>query len=306
MKALIVGATGFIGRALVEGLLCQNTEVIVLIRDKSELIPEWKSRVTFAICPEDRITDLHRYCTETDIDIFYNLAWHGVSGALRSDYDVQISNIKYCCDAVIGAKKLKCKRYVYAGSIMEYEAMCFVKEPGAVPSTNVLYSTAKLSADFMTKIIANSVGIEFVGLLISNIYGEGEKSERFLNTVVRKMLCNETINMTQGTQMYDFIHISDAVDEIILTAERGTPNNAYYIGNSFQRPLREFVLEIKDILNSESLINFGAVVSNQGTLQYTEFDTKQIESEFGYKPKVNFKEGIKRLADSILERDENQ
>lgn len=306
MKVIVVGATGFIGRALVERLLNQNTEVIVLIRDKKELVPEWESRVTFVICPEDRIKDLQQYCTATNIDIFYNLAWHGVSGELRKDYDIQINNIRYCCDAVIAASKLKCKRYVYAGSIMEYEAMQFVKEQGAVPSPNTLYSTAKLSADFMTKIVANSVGIEYVGLLISNIYGEGEKPGRFLNTVVRTMLCNETINMTKGTQMYDFIHISDAVDEIILAAERGTPNNAYYIGNSSQRPLREFVLEIKDILNSKSLINFGAVVSNQGTLQYTEFDTKQVESEFGYVPKVSFKQGIKRLADSILKRDENQ
>ena len=110
---------------------------------------------------------------------------------------------------------------------------------------------------------------------------------------------NERIEMTHGNQLYDFIYMADAVEEIILCAEKGKSNHSYYIGNSKQRPLKEFVLEAKEVLKSTSQIDFGAVEFNGVELTYIEFDTGKVERELGYVPKVSFKQGIKHLQESM-------
>lgn len=299
MKVIVSGATGFIGRSLVKRLLEKDYEVIVLLRDESRVVAEWTNQVRFIICPNSQIKNLQQVCPDRDIDIFFQFAWHGTAGALRQDYEVQLENIRYCCDSVLGANKVGCKRYVYAGSIMEYEAMQYITSQGCSPSLNNIYSTAKLSAGFLTKIIANATEMEYVSVIISNIYGPGEKSARFLNTIVRKMLNNEAIDMTHGKQLYDFIYITDAVEEIILSAQQGVNNHSYYVGNSKQRALKEFVLEARKVLESKSVVNFGMIELSGAMLTYKEFDTEKIERELGYVPKVSFEQGIKFLKKAI-------
>ena len=299
MKAIVAGATGFVGTNLVKRLLEKGYEVIVLVNTCNKQLPDWSQAVRVLECPSEKICNLDEICPDRDVDVFYNLAWHGTAGILRGDYDAQLRNIKYCCDSVVGAKKIGCKRYLYAGSIMEYEAMNSIPCNELKPSINTIYSVAKLTADFMLKVLANHTGLEYISVIISNIYGPNERSPRFLNTIIRKMMANERIEMTHGKQLYDFIYMSDAVEEIILCGEKGKPNHFYYIGNSKQRPLKEFVLEAKNIIKSDSKIDFGAVEFNGVELTYTEFDTGKVERELGYVPKVSFKQGIKHLQESM-------
>lgn len=301
MKAIVAGATGFVGKSLVERLLEKKYEVIVLLRDERQVHEAWRDKVRFVVCPNERIKDLDEVCADRDVDIFFQFAWHGTSGVLRQDYEEQLANVRYCCDSVMGADKLGCKRFVYAGSIMEYEAMQYIPKQGAAPGRNTIYSAAKLSAGFMTKILTNATRMEYVNVIISNIYGPGEKSARFLNTIVRKMMSGETIDMTHGRQLYDFIYITDAVEEIILSAEQGKANYAYYIGHSKQKPLREYVEQAKAILKSQSEIRFGAVELTGAMLTYEEFDTEKVERELGYIPQISFEQGIRYLENAIEE-----
>lgn len=75
----------------------------------------------------------------------------------------------------------------------------------------------------MAKIVSVNAEIEYINVIISNIYGAGEESERFFNTTLRKMMNHEKIPLTHGEQMYDFIYVSDAVRAIILAGK--TVNN---------------------------------------------------------------------------------
>lgn len=299
MKAIVAGATGFVGTNLVNRLLEKEYEVIVLVNTSNKQLPDWSQAVRVLECPGEKICNLDKICPDRDVDVFFNLAWHGTAGILRQDYDAQLSNVKYCCDSVVGARKIGCKKYLYAASIMEYEAMKSIPCDEVKAPINTIYSVAKLTADFMLKILTNDKGVEYISVIISNIYGQNEKSPRFLNTIIHKMLANERIEMTHGNQLYDFIYMSDAVEEIILCAEKGKPNHAYYIGNSKQRPLKEFVLEAKKVLRSDSQIDFGAVEFNGVELTYTEFDTEKVERELGYIPKISFEQGVKYLQEAI-------
>lgn len=306
MKTVVTGATGFVGKWLVEELLKQGNAVTIIVRNKKSIPTAWTSRVTVIEATLDILSSLKQEdFPEKKADIFFHLAWDGTSGYDRADTCKQLKNVAYTCDAVHLASQLGCSRFVNAGSIMEYEAMAYVPAKDTAPGMGYIYSTAKLTADYMAKTVANKEQLTYINAVISNIYGVGEKSARFLNTTLRKMLCNEDIPLTHGKQSYDFIYIEDAVKAIILAGKDGSKNCAYYIGNPQQRPLRDFIEEMKFVLGSSSNLKFGEVPFTGPMLEYETLGMASL-TELGFVPQVSFAEGIRRTQQWITEVEHEQ
>ncbi len=301
MKAIITGATGFAGKWLVDELLSQGDDITVIVRDKGRVPKEWAGSVHIVEAPLGQLQLLEADdFTGGDSDIFFHFAWDGTSGDRRADISLQLHNVEFACEAVGLAKRLHCRRFVNAGSIMEYEAMQYVPSDGSKPGMGNIYSTAKLAADFMSKAMASQAGLEYINAVISNIYGPGERSARFLNATLRKMLKNEEVPLTHGEQLYDFIYASDAAKAIVLAAKNGVGNTSYYIGNARQRKLREFIIQMKETLGSKSTLLFGKVPFSGPMMDYQELDTKRVE-KLGFMPQVGFAHGINLTREWILE-----
>ena len=299
MRIAVTGATGFVGKWLVKTLVQQNNEVVALIRNLNKTSEEW-SEIPAIRCIQCGMSDYEGISVENigHVDAFYNFAWAATSGKDRADDKLQINNIQYACNAVRLANRLGAKRFINAGSIMEYESFYgLISE--AKPSPNSIYSIAKLTEDFMCKTLANSLGLTYINVIISNIYGVGETSVRFVNTTLRKMLNNEDIDLSDCTQFYDFIYASDAAEAICLAGNKGKNNYSYYIGNNEPKKLKEFVIQMRDSINSSSKLTFG-VFPTTSILTYKEFNTHALSDEFGFKPKISFPEGIKLTAEWIL------
>lgn len=226
-----------------------------------------------------------------NVDVFFHFAWAGTSGMERADVEMQMKNVQYTYNVVKFAAEIGCKKFVNAGSIMEYEVMKNIPVDGIKPGSGTIYSTAKLTADFMAKIISTQLEISYINVIISNIYGVGERSARFLNSTLLKMLQGETIALTHGRQMYDFIYVTDAVKAIILVSKKGNVNESYYIGNRKPRPLKDFIIEMKEVVGSNSKLEFGKIPHNGIGLNYNEFDTGKLET-LQFVPKISFRDGI--------------
>lgn len=299
---IVTGATGFLGRAFVNWVLKENEKVIVIVRDKHHAINLWEDKVEIIerdLADVGSITNKHLGLSANDEKILVHFAWDGTSGDKRALEVTQLNNVRASCALIRKARELNCQRFIYAGSIMEYEAMKTIVPDSQRPSRNTIYSIAKLTADFMLKTIAADIGIDYLSIIISNIYGPGEVSRRFLNNVVRSLIKNEPLKLTEGLQPYDFIYSDDAMRMIKAAADWGNPFESYYIGNSMQRPLRDFVIEAKKTVNSSSELLFGAVPFTGQALDYTEFDCRKME-KLGIVPEVSFSEGIRRTADWVL------
>lgn len=298
---IVTGATGFLGRAFVNWLLEKNEKIIVIVRDKYAAMDIWGDGVDIIerdLADVGSITKRH-IGNDDNEKIMVHFAWDGTSGDKRALEMTQLNNVRMSCELIRKAKDLGCKRFINAGSIMEYEAMKTVKTDDEYPDRNTMYSIAKLTADFMMKTIAADIDIDYVNVIISNIYGPGEVSRRFLNNVVRALMKNETLSLTEGYQAYDFIYADDAMRMIKAVAEKGRPFESYYIGNAVQRPLREFVIDAKNITGSSSKLQFGAIPFKGQALDYHEFDCNKM-SQLGIEPEVSFEEGIRRTINWIL------
>ncbi len=303
-KAIVTGANGFVGSAVCKALSVQAVEVIAIIRNEEENIQPICELPGLRIVYAD-LADFRRLAeiiTDRDIDILYHFAWVGSAGPLRGNPEIQLNNAKYTLDTVEACSEMGCKRFVFASSIMEYEieaAMATDETPGI----NTLYCSAKIAADYMARTVAGSHGIDYIRAVISNIYGPGETSPRLINTSLRKMLKGEHCAFSAGEQMYDFIYITDAAETFLKIGESGIPNRTYYIGSQKPRPLKEYLLEMRDCVDPDIRIGLGELPFNGVTLTYREFDTDAVKKDTGFIPEISFSEGIKRTICWIKENE---
>ena len=300
-KAIVTGATGFLGSWLVKELISHDIQTIAVIRsDESDVsILQNEDKIRVVICPFAEYHKLPILILDRDIDVFFHLAWAGTSAMHRSDIKLQLNNLQAACNAVKAASEIGCSKFVNAGSIMEYEAMQYIPEDTIESGLNNIYSIAKSSAYFMAKSLAVSLNLPYINAVISNIYGAGEKSARFINSTLRKFIKHEKTLFTHGNQMYDFLYVTDAVRAFYLIGEKGKPYTNYYIGNSKPYPLRQFVIMMKDIVDKNIIVTFGEIPIQGASLTYQEFDSTKLEMELGFKAYVTFEEGIKKTVQWI-------
>ena len=136
---------------------------------------------------------------------------------------------------------------------------------------------------------------------MSNVYGPGEYSPRLINTTIRKIIRGEHCAFSSGTQKYDFIYIDDAINAFIKIGELGKNNKTYYIGSLNPKPLKKFLLELRDVVDKNAEMGFGEMEFNGVSLTYNEFNINAIKDDTGLIPLIEFKDGIKRTADWIRE-----
>ena len=303
-KAIVTGATGFIGRFLVKELLQNNVEVFAVDRVG---VP-WNSLDGLPIhkieCDLSNISELPSMISENNIDSIFHIAWQGVSDADAKSYDVQLKNVRATLELIEAAHQMNIPSFLMAGSIHELEVK--IEMDSCVPVLNLvnMYKTSKLAAHWMGKSLAGNYGIRFLCPLIINAYGEQENSARLINSFIRKVLNNESPDLSDGTQLYDFVHVSDIAHALYLVAEKGVDGKDYIIGSGNAKPLRNFLMEAGDIVNEirggeQVPLGFGKHKGKAIYLPKEAFDTSSLVDDTGFQPQISFKDGIKRTVEWV-------
>lgn len=302
MKAIVTGANGFIGKQLINGLLNRNYKIVALdIRFDDSLLSN--KNVTCINVLDKEVLELVSLIPADNYNCFFHLAWAGTSGPNRANYEMQLNNVKLACQYVELCSRIGCKRFLYASSINEMETYEYLQSDDIEPSGGYIYGTGKLAAHLMGETVAKTNNIDFIPVIITNIYGIGEKSARMIYTSIVKLINGEHCSFTEGFQTYDFIYITDAINSIVEVSEKGKPFNRYYIGSGEPKPLREFLLTMRDIVDPKAELGLGDIPFKGIDISYNQFDLKKVEKDTGYKNEISFENGIKMTADWIRNGD---
>lgn len=302
-KALVTGANGFIGSALVRELAENGVEVLAL--DREGCNGNVSPKASFMAFDLSCLSEVTERLKEWQPDIYFHLGWFGMSGDTRGDVSVQLRNVEWTLNALRQAKEIGCKRFVCAGSIMEYETFAAVTKQGNRPGSGFVYGTAKLAAHSLCSIEAAGLGIDLVWAEVTNAYGVGEISPRLINSTIRKIIKNEPLQFTSGTQNYDFVYIDDVARAFRLIGENGKPFCHYLIGSSNAKPLREFVLDIKEAVAPDKEFIFGDVPFTGVNLPTETFDCSLTERDTGFKAEISFADGIRKTMKWLQKKEQN-
>lgn len=304
-KVILTGATGFVGNAVLRELIKNNIYVIAISRsDSPKNIPD-SDLVRYISCDLSEMNSLVNKISDKDIDTFYHFAWNGSAGPARADTNLQLKNAQWTIDSLNVAKELGCNRFVAAGSIMEHETIAAAYTQGNKPGLGYIYGSGKLVAHTMAVSVAASIGIDLIWAEITNAYGIGELSARMVNTTLRKIIHGENPQFTAGTQNYDFVYIDDVARAFYLIGKNGKPFNDYLIGSSTARPLKEFLLEMKNSVAPNLDFIFGDVPFTGVDLPLEKYDCRKTEEDTGFKASISFAEGTRCTIEWLKEVEKN-
>ena len=296
-NVIITGADGFVGSYTVNYFLEQGCRVLALdMGEKPNRLGE-HPRLTYAQCDISDAAALEAAAQSGNYDTFIHFAWAGSAGPARVDYNLQMKNALTTVECLKTAKKLGCKRFVCAGSIMEKEVEAAVHDQGSRPGMGYIYGMGKHIAHCLCKSVAADIGIELVWPMITNAYGAGELSPRFVNTTIRKIIQGEPLQFTADTQNYDFVYVTDVARAFYLIAKHGRPFCEYMIGSSTARPLKEFIIEMVRSLAPDRQPIFGDIPFTGTNMPLSTFDCTDTERDCGFRAEVSFAEGTRMTMD---------
>ena len=290
-KVIITGAGGFIGGALTKKLLDKG--ITVYGADISgNMLEKFSKYENFVpvIADFSKYEDMHEMIKD-DIDVFYHFAWQGY-GKDTQNFDVQIKNVIAAEKACESAVKIGCKKFVFACSSYEYQ----MNETNGEIGYCSIYGAAKTASKSFVRTTAHRAGMKFCGVIFTNVFGVGDRSNRSTNSIIKQLLNGENLRSTKGDTIYDWSYIDDVVDGLYAVGECGNDGEEYYIGSNCLRPFKDIISDVRDILSPKSTIEFGAFEDNT-YVDYTYIDIYKLYRDTGFYPKCDFKESILKTAE---------
>lgn len=292
-SAIITGANGFVGTALVKELSIRGMSITAVVRNEQSDVAEIQGLpgVQIVSCSMEELEKLPDQ-VQKGADVFYHLAWSGSTGPARGDYELQLTNAKWVLDAVDVAAKLGCRKFVGAGTLAELDVNAYIPMDGSTPNPVSCYGVAKITAHYMSKVKCNHLGIDHCWAYLSNTYGIGNYTSNFVNFAAKLMIEGRPADFTLGKQPYDFVHISDTVQGLCCIGAAGKKNHAYYIGSGVVTQLKEYIKQIRDAVDPSIQLNLGAIPFNGTAQPESVFDCSKLMEDTGYAPHVSFQDGI--------------
>ncbi len=261
---LVTGATSFIGQYLIAELLNDSNNIIYALvrpnsKHKNNLI-KFKN-VNIIEIDMKNIAILPQKINK--IDICFHLAWDGTRTLERYDEKLQQSNYMNSIALYDALVKLECKVFIGIGSQAEYGFNDGIITEETETKPNTAYGKYKLFV--CNKIMESSLkdNIRFIWGRVFSIYGKGDNDNTLLMTSIKRMKNNEVIDMTLGTQYWNYLYVEDLAKILVILAKNIKAHGIYNLASDDTRKLKFYIEEIKNILKSKSIVNFGAVPYRQ-------------------------------------------
>ena len=299
-KAIITGPTGAVGVSLIQELLAYDYEVTAVCRRGSKRISSIPSNTHVRIveCNQSELLSLVQEL-DSDYDVFYHFSWDGTYGATRQNIPLQLDNIKATIDAVELAKALNCKVFVGAGSQSEFGHIDGVLHPFMPCNPDNGYGIAKLAAGQLSRILCQQYGIRHEWCRIISLYGPYDGEHTLIMSTILKLLRKEELNFTKGDQVWDYIYNKDAARAFRLVAEKGKDGSIYCFGSGKTRFLRDYITAMRDVIDEEAVLNFGAIDYYPNQVMHLEPDISNLKEDTGFSPVYSFESGIKETIDWV-------
>ena len=196
MRALITGASGFVGEHLSKRLSKMGWELCLLPREQLES----GKKINF------------------EADYIFHLAAYGQMIHQRDDVDeIYNTNVNKLLKLLKATNHIKYKGFINIGTSSEYGKKARLMKEKDLLEPDFFYASSKAAGTLLCLAWAKTFNKPIVTVRPFSIYGPGEAEFRFIPTIIRSGIESREIKLTEG--VHDWIYIQDFIDALLIAAK---------------------------------------------------------------------------------------
>lgn len=301
-KILITGASGFVGRNLVEYIVREGSgKVIAALRNPEAA--DWIQQLDCEVVQLDLCDtqNLRAVLKTYQPDYIINCAAYGVNPTDRDPGRAFQINVQMPIEILRTSAEIGVKRFVQIGSCSEYG-----KVGGRINENQPLdpigiYATTKAAASLLLLGAAAAANMDVVVLRLFNMWGKFELPHRLVQKIALSGKENRMIDLSEGCQIRDFSFAQEVVWAIskLTLYEQSLPHQVFNIGTGDGITVREFATVVARELKVDHLLNFGAVPMRTDEVSSHIADVTRLRGVLGDTPKRINNKQISSLFSSV-------
>ncbi len=298
-RAVITGASGFVGSVLARALVEMGHEVHLILRPHHQ---PWRLRSLAAdvrrheAALEDR-DGLERILRSVKPDWVFHLAAHGAYPQ-QTDLDRMIAtNFLGTVNLVLAALEVGFEVFVNTGSSSEYGFKDHAPSEADRLEPNSHYAVTKASATLFCRHTAVAHGVRITTLRLYSVYGPFEEPTRLMPTLAVHGLHGRLPPLVDPHIARDYVYVDDAVEAHLLAASipGQEPGAVYNVGTGRETPLAEAVEVARRVMSIEALPQWGSMAPRGWDTSTWVADNRRIQDRLGWRPRHTLQRGLQNL-----------
>ena len=301
-KYVVTGGAGFIGSALVRGLIArENGEVHVidnLLSGSKQNLKEVWSKMTLHVADIRNYVEIFPVIRGADA-VFHLAAIPSVPRSIREPVPSHEVNIDGTFNVLRAAVDGSAGRVVYAASSSAYgDTEVLPKVETMMPRPKSPYAAQKLMGEQYASVFSSCFGLDAVSLRFFNVYGERQDPSSPYSGIISLFMTallerKPPTIFGDGEQSRDFTYVEDVVSLMLKAAEaHGVSGNVYNAGNGNRYTLNEVWSTLQQIEGVEIPANYG--LPREGDVRDSQADTTAARRDLGHDPQYTLDQGLRR------------
>ena len=287
-RALVTGATGFVGSHLVRRLVHDGWDTYVIARRTSKSFfqadgPNLKIEVH-----DGSSEQVVRMVGEAKPTVVFHLASLFLAEHGPGDVEGLInSNVLFGTQLVEAMAVSGCRHLINAGTSWQHYG-------DAVYDPVNLYAATKQAFEDILMYYVKAYGMRAITLSLFDTYGPNDTRPKLMTLLWKSALSREPLAMSPGDQFVDLVYIDDVIDAFILAADlvgkQSEGHSRYGVSSGAPMRLRDLVATFEKVSGLNVHITWGAKPYRRREVMRP-WSTYQLVP--GWKPKVLFEQGVR-------------
>lgn len=294
LRALLSGATGFIGSRLAAALVQAGWEVHAMIRAESD-IAKVAPYLSGAACfrSDSSYTSVKSIVEQSNPDVVFHLATHFLPEHTAGDISVLIqSNIEYGTHLMQSLEETNHAPLINTGTSWQYYH-------GEDYNPTCLYAATKQAFEDILKYYVSAKGQKATTLVLLDTYGPGDPRKKLFFHLKRAVAEKAMLPMSGGGQKLDLVYIDDVVSAYMVAAHHLLNDYeivggmAFRISSGHLWSLKEVVRMYEEALGLPIPVLWGARPYREREVMVPWTGGMSLP---GWAPQVALPEGLMRMA----------
>lgn len=307
--ALVTGATGFIGSALVRRLTQLGVRTTCLVHTGRARAPRLVGLPGLHVIetPSFSSDALRASLSRARVpaEVVFHLASYGVNPSERDKGQLLAGNVTLMERLLEATAELPLRRFIYTGSCSEYG---MATEPERIAESYPIaptspYGAAKAAAELQGGAVAKERGVPFVPLRLFGVYGMGEAEHRLLPHLIDHLRRGEEPSLTLGEQSRDLMYLDDVVEALIqaATAPGIEPHTAYNVCTGEPVRIRAVAERVAALLGKpDAALGLGRIPYRSEEAMWIVGAPDRFRAATGFRPRIGLTEGLRRVVAHAL------